>query len=556
MEPENNLAFQAVPEITPQPIEQDFNTQPQKPIERFSVATKDRVFISLILIVSCLLTVFGIWGGFNGGFAVSTILLFAVQSVYLFEKGIKGVTAYIYGLSYPLMALSFLITTNGTVKFASFVLMFLLNIVWFKLVSAKEKACDDSSLILNAIAYLFKGIFKNLPRSLISIFSNDKDKQKNTVGILIGLGVSIPVLLIVVPLLMSSDVAFSGLVENLFGNFFSSLFKIIVGIALGLFLISYCFTLKKDSENDIVTYNFKGIYNTPIITFIAVLSCCYFLYLFSQLAYFFSAFGGFLPEGYEFTVAEYARKGFFEMAVIAAINLVIILGVFALSTKKNGKLCLPLKLLCGFISLFTLLIIATAISKMVLYINSFGMTILRLGTSAFMVFLAVVFIAVLFKIFISRIKLLKTILISASAVLILLGTLNINGVVAKYNYQAYITGALNTIDIETLYELGDEGIPYIVKLAEGDYGLEFSAEFYITQELKHGKYYSIDYTNHTESVTYDTYYDSNYTCYIKAVKPSGIGSFNLSSQKAKKALAEYVEKNRNMLEMTYNIFVE
>lgn len=556
MEPENNLLLQAVPEITPQPIESDYDTQSPKPIERFALFTKDRVFTCLILIASCILTVFGIWGGFNGGFTVSAILLFAVQSAYLFKKGIKGVATYIYGLSYPLMALSFLITTNGTVKFASFVLMLLLNVVWFKLVSAKEKSGDDSSLILNAIAYLFKGIFKNLPRSLLSIFSNDKNKQKNTVGVLIGLGVSIPVLLIVVPLLMNSDVAFSGLVENLFGNFFGSIFKIIVGIALGLFLISYCFTLKKDSENDIVTYNFKGIYNTPIITFIAVLSCCYFLYLFSQLAYFFSAFGGFLPADYAFTVAEYARKGFFEMAVIAAINLVIILSVFALSTKKNGKLCLPLKLLCGFISLFTLLIIATAISKMVLYINSFGMTVLRLGTSSFMVFLAVVFIAVLFKIFISRIKLLKTILISASAILILLGTLNINAVVAKYNYEAFVAGALNTVDIETLYELGDEGIPYIVKLAEGDSGLEISAEFYITQELKHGKYYSIDYTYHTENDTQYTYYDNNYNCYIKAKKPSGIGGFNLSSQKAKTVLEKYIEENRNMLETTYNIYIE
>ena len=252
--------------------------------------------------------------------------------------------------------------------------MFLLSLIWYKSASAANKNPHDTSLILNSFAFLFKGCFKNLPKSIVSFFANNKTRRKSVLGVLLGLAISFPALLIIVPLLMESDAAFSGLIENIFGDFFGTVFKLIFGITLGLFIVSYCFTLKKENNNDIVNFNFGGIYNTPIVTFLSVLSVCYFLYLFSQLAYFFSSFQGFLPAGYEFTLSEYARRGFFEMATIASINLVIIFGVFALSKKQNGKLCLVPKILCGFISIFTLVIIATAISKMALYIGGYGMT--------------------------------------------------------------------------------------------------------------------------------------------------------------------------------------
>ena len=45
---------------------------------------------------------------------------------------------------------------------------------------------------------------------------------------------------------------------------------------------------------------------------LGMISLVYVLYLVSQLAYFSGGFSGILPKGY--TMAEYARRGFFEMA--------------------------------------------------------------------------------------------------------------------------------------------------------------------------------------------------------------------------------------------------
>ena len=49
--------------------------------ENFKLDPKDNVFAVLLLIASCLLTVFGIFGGFSGGFTVTAILLFVVATI-------------------------------------------------------------------------------------------------------------------------------------------------------------------------------------------------------------------------------------------------------------------------------------------------------------------------------------------------------------------------------------------------------------------------------------------------------------------------------------------
>jgi len=92
------------------------------------------------------------------------------------------------------------------------------------------------------------------------------------------------------------------------------------------------------------------------------------------------------------------------MSVIAAINLALIFVMLLISTKKDGKICIALKVFGTFIGAFTLVIIGTALSKMILYINRFGMTQLRITTSAFMIFLTIVFVSVIIRLFISIIS--------------------------------------------------------------------------------------------------------------------------------------------------------
>ena len=302
-----------------------------------------------------------------------------------------------------------------------------------------------------------------------------------------------------------------------------------------IFIISYGLSLKKKVLPERKKSNFAGVEGITVGVFLSVISLCYLSYLFSQLAYFFSAFSGFLPENYEFSVSDYARRGFFEMSVIAAMNFLIIFIVLILTKKRDGKLHAGIKALCTFIAVFTLLIISTALSKMVLYIKSLGMTELRVGTSGFMIALGIIFISLIVRIYISKVRVIRTALISFAVVLTLFGCFNINSVIGEYNYNAYKNGWTETIDTRALYYLGPEGIPYLIKLSE-DKDMSFEAESMIYDALLYGNYeYRIVETGKGCSIERNE----------NSIK--GLGSYSYPFMRAEKMLNEFIENNGDFL---------
>ncbi|MBR3843923.1 MAG: DUF4173 domain-containing protein [Clostridia bacterium] len=185
-----------------------------------------------------------------------------------------------------------------------------------------------------------------------------------------------------------------------------------------------------------------------------------------------------------------------------------------------------------FIAAFTLVIIATAISKMVLYIGEYGMTVLRLTTSAFMVFLAVVFISVVLRIYTTKINMIKTALLAAGCIVVILGTVNVNAVCAKYNYESYKSGTLESIDLQALYDLGDEGIPYLVTLASGKDIVAPQAQTYLATA------YLYDYFDDMENTEFFTVDDLK-----ENQKNKGFQYFSIPKAAAYDRLYEFIENN-------------
>lgn len=490
----------------------------------FSLTTKDKVFAVATLVVSLFLSLFGVFSGFALGYLLSFCLIFIIFTAY-FLKGAKvKFLPILCGILSLAISSIFIFTSNGSVRFFGAVTGFLLLLIYLDgFINGTVKG-NSKTL---GIFYSAVSSIGNMPFTLKSLFTGDKKIVGKAV---IGLLCAIPVLIVVVPLLISSDDAFRGMMSNIFSNTFSVILKIIFGIFICPFIISYGFSLKEKRVDEIKKSNFKGIENVYLISFLSTISVCYLLYLFSQLAYFFSAFKGFLPNG-EITYAAYARKGFFEMCVIAVINLAIVFSALLLAKKKKGKVSHSIKSITTFISAFTLIIIATAISKMVLYINAYGMTILRITTSSFMLFLSIVFISVILKIYIKKINIIKTALIAAGCIILVLGTVNVNSVCARYNYENYKSGALKTIDINELYELGYEGIPYIVELcSDENFDIAYEAKSYLANA------YLYDYFDNMEekqNITIEELKNNE--------KNTGFERFNMPKEKAYKSLYKYIE---------------
>ena len=434
---------------------------------RFQPTPLDYVMAAASFLICLFGVIAGLWGGFRLGFTLAFIFFFSFLTGYIgFGKGPVSVYGWLCGLLAISLSAVFLMTSSVPVRFLSLIVMGAVSLVWFASLSGRRVPAGDTGL-LRHLFLTAGGAFTHISAGMGSLFGKRNGKGGTLGKVLIGILCSVPVLAVVIPLLLHADAAFENLFEALFKDLRLRLIQAVIAGTLTVLLVSFSFFLKKTTaRTDSPSETRFGVDTVILCTALGMLSVFYAIYLASQLAYFSSAFSGILPRGYDFSYAEYARRGFFEITVISVINLFVLFLAWGIARKKDRRLPVAVSAFGTFVSVFTLFIISTAFAKMTMYIGAYGMSVLRIGTSAFLVFLAVVFLAVILRLWLPRVKVLQTALVTAAVVLLLLGIGNVNRFVAKYNYEAYCDGRLAGIDAEYLSELGDEGIPYLCALAE------------------------------------------------------------------------------------------
>ncbi len=195
---------------------------------------------------------------------------------------------------------------------------------------------------------------------------------------------------------------------------------------------------------------------------VAPVLCLYGIFFLSQWDNYMSAFTGTLPDA--FSYATYAREGFFELCAVAVINLCLLVttGLFTKREHREGEapLATPaVRVLHGVLSLCTLILIATAMSKLLLYIEAYGLTVKRVYAAWFMALLALVFVLVIVKQFCPRLKLVALATAVTAVLWLGLGLANVEGRIADYNVERYIEGTLEAPDRHDLaWELAELGV--------------------------------------------------------------------------------------------------
>jgi hypothetical protein len=92
------------------------------------------------------------------------------------------------------------------------------------------------------------------------------------------------------------------------------------------------------------------------------------------------------------TLAEFARRGFFELVAVALLLILVLLLFDWMRPKETRRERMTFGVLAGCAVLLIFPIIASAMHRMVLYRAQFGLTQSRLYTTAFMFWLIVVFL--------------------------------------------------------------------------------------------------------------------------------------------------------------------
>jgi hypothetical protein len=210
-----------------------------------------------------------------------------------------------------------------------------------------------------------------------------------------GLVLAVPLLLVFGGLFMAADAVFAGLVKDLLDIDFAKLFKHLFVIGLAAWLAGgYLRGLLLGKEAPVALNGLPkaltlGI--TEIGTVLGLLDLLFLGFVIVQLRYLFGG-AALVHVTAGLTYAQYARRGFFELVTVAALLLPVLLGAHWLLGKEDARAQRAFRYLAGTQVLLLFVIMASALQRMRLYQNEYGLTELRLYTTAFMGWLAIVFL--------------------------------------------------------------------------------------------------------------------------------------------------------------------
>ncbi len=288
-----------------------------------------------------------------------------------------------------------------------------------------------------------------------------------------GLLVSLPLLLVVVMLLSNADAVFNhylGWLPELLGRvkLGEALVRTIIVLLAALISFAYIYSFRAHGKEK------EGAGRPPagppqlkkwldpltVSTFLIVLNLVYVFFALIQFSYLFGGGRLALPAG--FTYAEYARQGFFELIAVTVINFSVFTFVINLAANDKRALFNVVRFLLTLLSVSTLIMLASAFFRLSLYEEAYGFTYARVTAHAFMVYLFILFLAALYRIWQERVSLLKIFIAVTAVAYLSFNFFGIDRFTAAANIDRYFdTGK---IDVFYLTHLSDDAVPQLTRL--------------------------------------------------------------------------------------------
>lgn len=423
------------------------------------------------------------------GAFLMTLALFIAGGVFLALSGARQNRRSIpCAASTLILSLSFILSSNGFIHFLTLAWVLCCFMLWVLLSYGGGLEKYPGYLLfydtVKAVFVMPFASFGAIFSSLLPTRTKDDDGARRRGGKQVGFAV-IGLLIAVIPtavviLLLSYDKNFSEIGSKLFkfisGDILDRLLALLFAVPVaaygfGAFISGIDRKHEKYMSAD-ACRKFSGTvkFAPEVMACFAMLPLLtvYAVFFVSQWNYYVSAFSGKLPEGIDI-YSQYARDGFGELCAVSGINAAVMITVSVFTRRRQSDRHSPAtRVFIGLLSVSTLILIATAISKMVLYIRAYGLTRLRVYASWFMILLAAGFLIMLIKQIIPKTNAVCAML---AAFILLFGVLALSDPdrqIARYNVDRYIEGTLFLPDkdgIDRLVdECGDSAIPETVRL--------------------------------------------------------------------------------------------
>lgn len=217
--------------------------------------------------------------------------------------------------------------------------------------------------------------------------------------LILGVVLALPLLAVFGGLFASADASFEQLLRDVFNFNLESLITrtflsgfwawLAAGMLWLLFFFSHNANPAQASRPARLSL---GIIEIGVV--LGLLNTLFAAFVITQLRYFFGGAALVLDTAdasNQLTFAEYARRGFFELVIVSALLLVVLLAAHWITRRDNPRHATAFRALAGGLIALLYVIMASALHRMWTYMQVYGLTELRLYTTAFMLWLAVVF---------------------------------------------------------------------------------------------------------------------------------------------------------------------
>ncbi|WP_308108332.1 DUF4153 domain-containing protein [Streptomyces antimicrobicus] len=177
-------------------------------------------------------------------------------------------------------------------------------------------------------------------------------------------------------------------------------------------------------------------------------------------------FGGYAKvlEHTGLTYAEYARQGFWQLLWATLLTLVVIALALRWAPRSGPGDTRLVRGVLGTLCLLTLVVVASALRRMDLYVDAYGLTRLRVSVAAMELWLGLVVVLLMAAGVLGARWLPRAVVASAGAAVLAFGLLSPDGLVARQNVARFQQD--REIDLAYFQSLSADAVPALDQLPE------------------------------------------------------------------------------------------
>lgn len=455
----------------------------------------------------------------------AAVIVFSVLFLRKNNIKIKRYT-HLYFLGILLLGISMCLTANGFIHFFNRVGIILLFCAAMLHQMYEDKRWNFPAYV-KRIFILLGTCIPSLAKPVLHIsYQIKKEKssgRKQMLEILAGTGIAILFLVIILPLLIQSDRVFAGYFSRIFQNINIGMIVQIIFMFLAGSILFYTFfaALFQQNIREPVEKSLRKTSALTGITFTAILAVIYVIYSGIQIVYLFLRLGKGLPAGV--TYSQYARSGFWQLLAVSMINIITVLICMQVFEKHR-----ILKIFLFLISICTCIMTVSAAYRMMLYVEVYHLTFLRILVLWFLGVLLLIMLGIMASIFRKEFHLFQYITIVVACCYIGFSFAKVDGIIASYNISH--SEEMYCDDVYYLmYQLSEDATPYI-------------AEIDVTELKSYNRVYTTeDGVEHKE----DEYVEIEVRNYFRNIKneETSVRQWNASKAQARKAAEKYLENH-------------